>query len=163
MNPFTSFLRVNLPMGALALLLVGSAAYADMTPAGGHCVETQNSSRADFQRQHQDHLAQLLKLTPQQQSAWQAFAKADQANLSSMSPPPENFNVVELAQWRAQRAELRAAQLADASKATRQLWSVLTEEQRMTFDHVMQREMMFGHPQPGTMPPIPPMPPMPPQ
>jgi hypothetical protein len=142
MNLFTKPLSRTVKAGVLALALVAPVVYAEApaTPA-------QQDFRAHYTEHVQkqlSHLAALLKLQPNQQAAWQAFAQARQAEIPAMKRPPEDANAVELAKFRADRATEMAQHMTQTSQAMAGLWAVLTPDQRMTFDRMTQREMMHS-------------------
>jgi len=146
MRTLTQNLSKAMRIGALAALIAAApAAFADTTQAGStNPVAHQDFHKhyAEHMQKQLDHLAALLKLEPRQQEAWQAYAKSVMALMPSRQRPPENANVVELSKFHAERMTEMAQRMTDSSHALAMLWGVLDNDQRMTLDRELQREMM---------------------
>lgn len=150
----TTLLR-KIQLSSVTLLLASAAMYADNAHAARCASQPAAISRPASGRidQQLGRLAQLLKLQNAQQSAWQAFAKAQQAVHAPRAPLPENASIVEITADQADFASIIAVRMEVVSQTTRKLWSVLNAEQRTTLERVMQREMMQGGPGAGPRPP----------
>jgi periplasmic protein CpxP/Spy len=158
---------VRLMQGAAILaaaLVITPIASAAPAPDSIQCPNYDGSMqtrRAQFHQERLNRLHDALKLTSAQQSAWQAYAKADAA-LPPMARPPRDADPVAMAQFRADRAAEMAQHLGAISKGTSTLWKVLTPEQRKTFEQLSMRGP-WGHrgPMGGDRPQMPDQPPAP--
>lgn len=159
---------LRLLQGVALMVTALAFAPANASPAEGDvmpCPAMDGSMQARMAKFHQDRLDRLhdaLKLTSTQQSAWQAYAKAEMALASPMAAPPQKADPAALAQFRADRAAEMAQRMAAVSKGTSALWKTLTPAQRTTFEQLATRG---GRHRPGMMmggrPPMPDQPPAP--
>ena len=105
-----------------------------------------------------DQSAQRLELKASQQNAWQAYAATIQALGSGPNKEPgETADAATIARFNADRAGEFAGKLKKIAGATAKLQSVLTADQRKTFDQIVRlaghhegshhehEEMMHGH------------------
>lgn len=107
-----------------------------------------------FHQERLDRLHAALKLTPAQQGAWQAYAKAEMAMRPPMSPPAANADPATMAQFRADMAARMAQRLSDISKGTAALWKTLSPAQRTTFEQMAPRGHGGRHGMMGGRPPM---------
>ena len=83
------------------------------------------------------HLGTLkteLKLTAQQESAWQAFEKTVRAQMSAHAAGPTTAKDADPMQARVAHMEQRLAGMKEVQKARTDLYKVLTPEQKAVFD-----------------------------
>jgi Spy/CpxP family protein refolding chaperone len=88
------------------------------------------------------YLKSVLKITPAQESAWDAFATTSKAQAASMDAMREKMwqadgSAADRAQARAEAMQQRATVMAAASKALGSLYAVLTPEQKAVADQNM--------------------------
>jgi phage terminase small subunit len=143
-DPSMSRLSAALIPALLSVLILSVSAgvvYADDNLDPGNSGLNPMRQVAENAGARMNHLGKLLHLQPQQQNDWLAFIQAEKAEFKPMTPPPDNADIVALSQYRTNQAIELAQRLSDESDAVHQLWSKLNDEQKMTFDRVMQREM----------------------
>lgn len=155
MRPTSTTLLRKIQLSTVTLLLASAAMYADNAHAARCASQPAAISRPATAGIDQQlaRLAQLLKLQPSQQPAWQAFAKAQQAAHSLREPLSENASIVEITAEQADFAAIMAVRMEVISQTTRKLWATLSSEQRTTLERVMQRQMMLAGPGAGPRPP----------
>ncbi|OZB36761.1 MAG: hypothetical protein B7X35_02965 [Halothiobacillus sp. 14-56-357] len=127
---------------------VGSAA-----PVGQPCsknpeqIERMRAHRAAFMQKTLDTMANRLEITASQQAVWDAYKKVrmDMMFEHFKRPGPE-MNAAQLAQFRAERAELMARKMARLSKVTSDLRAALAPNQQQVLDEMARqhRHKHFG-------------------
>jgi Spy/CpxP family protein refolding chaperone len=89
--------------------------------------------------QRLSHLKNELKITPEQESAWNAYAENAKTQASTMEafraqPPAAAQTPAERIEQRAERMNLRSKQITAMSAAVKDLYAVLTPEQKAVAD-----------------------------
>lgn len=148
MNALPRRFTRHLAAAAVAVAIVagaGSAALAaaDATPMPPAAAEWAKH-RQEWIGERLDHVANRLEIKASQQDAWQAFAKSVQALAPGQRMPPAAAgDAAAMVRSRADAAAEKAKKLAQIADATAKLQSILTPEQRTTFDQVVRETL--GH------------------
>jgi len=114
----------------------GAAVGAPCEGIGGGAAAAEPSARME---QRLSFLKSELKLTPDQEPAWNAYAEQVKAQLSTIlafhaQPPYAAQSLNERMDQRAERMNLRAKQVTAISAAVKDLYAVLTPEQKAVAD-----------------------------
>lgn len=112
----------------------------------------------DWLKKQLDQTAQRLAIKASQQNAWQAYAATVEAlGAGSDKEPGETADAATITRFHADRSSEFAGKLKKIADATAKLQSVLTADQRKTFDQIVRlaghhegshhehEEMMHGH------------------
>lgn len=133
-------LRALIPAGALAFGLAFTPVFAAGMHDGGDCARhTMKHDMGARMQQHLDRFKAELKLTPEQEPAWQAFAQAVTAQMHEMKSTWESargraMTAPERMQQRLHFAEQRVQGLREISHAFDNLYNALTPEQKAIAD-----------------------------
>ena len=132
-----------LALACTAVLGTASLAFADSAngPAGGGPGWHDTGRIQAMQQRRTQHLAELkdaLKLRPNQEAAWQAFADAVNPSQPPLHPAfskaGESRPMPEVLDQRVQWLEQRITRAKSVAAAGHQLYDTLTPEQRATLD-----------------------------
>jgi len=97
----------------------------------------QNALAQDFQT-HLDHLKEALKITPEQEAAWQAYEDRLRALMADMSTrpaaPPENQTALQKIDRTVDIARDRLTAMEDIAVAAKALYAKLSSEQKTVAD-----------------------------
>lgn len=123
------------PRGGYGPGMMSGAGFGPGAAAGGRAamnMEERMDARQSF-------LKNELKITADQQAAWDAFATQAKAQAATMQafhaqPPSTAQTAPERIEQRAERAKLRAEQMKTMSAAVKDLYAVLTPEQKAVAD-----------------------------
>ncbi len=130
-------------LAALSLVAMGalSAAPGFAQPAdcmGGPMGRPQAEGRqADRMKQHQQRLHDALKLTPQQEKAWEQFQSSHPAQAGGQRPDPAEFAKLPAPERAEKMLAVQKQQQEAMGKhvaAMKEFYAQLTPEQKATFD-----------------------------
>ncbi|HEY8554652.1 MAG TPA: Spy/CpxP family protein refolding chaperone [Burkholderiales bacterium] len=112
--------------------------------------EARHARRADRIEARLERLAERLKIQPEQEAAWAAYAQTVRSVFGEPRPrPPADADAATLLRFRAERAAEHAQKLNRLADATQTLQQALTPEQRETLNealrHGMGRHGRHGH------------------
>lgn len=117
----------------------------------------QGQMKGDPVKRAQEHLSELkgkLKLTSEQQPAWQAFSEQVSAQAQSMASKQNNMKSAksdssmaapERMAMKAEMMKERAQAMAAMADAVKKFYGALTPEQKSTFDKTHQAHMSSMH------------------
>ncbi len=144
-------------IGSVVLVAGLSASFAATEPPACHKQEWANHHQ-EWCKEKLDQTAERLEIKSSQQSAWQAYAKTvETLRTDSVKEPGETADAATIARFHADKAGVFAGKLKQIADATAKLQSILTPEQRKTFDQIVRLaahhgggnhehdEMMHGH------------------
>lgn len=159
MKSNASFTKRALLVGLLAgsgILAASAYATADRESAGKPDCEARHAMKADqWEAHHAERMAGLkekLKLAPEQEAAWKAFADASQpgprrmgADREAMRAELEKLTTPQRLDRMQAMAEMRHARMAERVAATRSFYAQLSPEQQRVFDAEAMPERDRGH------------------
>ena len=160
MNPkhtHPSRFLAGIVIGSVVLIAGLSASFAAAEPPSCHKQEWANHHQ-EWCKEKLDQTAERLEIKSSQQSAWQAYAKTvETLGAGSVKEPGETADAATIARFHADKAGAFAGKLKQIADATAKLQSIMTPEQRKTFDQIVRlaaphggshhapEEMMHGH------------------
>ncbi len=111
--------------------------------------DSHNMSRSekmhDYLQTRLNRLAERLEIKSSQQAAWDEYSSAVSAMTEqNVAQPADAADAAAIARYRADRAAELSGKMSKIADATSNLQSVLTEEQRKTFNTVVARNMHGG-------------------
>jgi len=145
----TSFTKRALMVGLIAgsgILAASAYAVTDRDPAGKPGCEARQGQKddgkwAERRAERMSELKEKLKLAPEQEAAWNAFASASQpgmrhlgADRKAMRAEFEKLNTPQRLDRMQAMSEVRRARMAERAEATRVFYAQLTAEQQSVFD-----------------------------
>lgn len=145
----TSFTQRALMVGLIAgsgILAASAYAVSDRGPAGKAGCETSQGQKDDgkWAERRAERMTELkgkLKLAPEQEAAWNAFAGASQPRMrhtaeerEAMRGELEKLNTPQRLDRMQAMSEVRRARMAQRAEATKAFYAQLTAEQQSVFD-----------------------------
>lgn len=149
-------LLVGLLAGS-GILAASSFAMPDGGAAGKPGCEARHGQKADAKggERRAAHLAALkekLKLAPEQETAWNAFASASQAgrhrmggDRQAMRAELETLSTPQRLDRMLAMSDVRRARMAERAEATKAFYAQLTAEQQKVFDAEAMPQRHRGH------------------
>jgi periplasmic protein CpxP/Spy len=145
----TSLTKRALMVGLIAgsgILAASAYAVTDRGPAGKSGCEARQGHKddgkwAERRAERMSELKEKLKLAPEQEAAWNAFASASQpgmrhtgADRKAMRGEFEKLNTPQRLERMQAMSEVRRARMAERAEATKAFYAQLTAEQQSVFD-----------------------------
>jgi protein CpxP len=145
----TSFTKRALMVGLIAgsgILAASAYAVSDRGPAGKSGCEIRQGQKddgkwAERRTERMSELKEKLKLAPEQEAAWNAFASASQPGMhhtgeerKAMRGEFEKLNTPQRLDRMQAMSEVRRARMAERAEATKAFYAQLTAEQQSVFD-----------------------------
>jgi hypothetical protein len=145
----TSFSKRALMVGLIAgsgILAASAYAVTDRDPAGKPGCEARQGQKDDGKwverrAERMTELKEKLKLAPEQEAAWDAFASASQpgmihtgAERKAMRGEFETLNTPQRLDRMLAMSEVRRARMAERAEATKAFYAQLTPAQQSMFD-----------------------------
>lgn len=139
-----------LGIGTTTAVLARGPGWEDSAGPGGDCpmAGAKGMKQRDPAARAEDRLVHLkndLKITPEQEQAWESFATVYRAEMGSLPPPPRfGADAAPQAAPEAMTQRLafmqqRLAHMQNVSKALQELYGQLTPEQKTAADRVFSR------------------------
>ncbi|HMV63086.1 MAG TPA: Spy/CpxP family protein refolding chaperone [Rhodocyclaceae bacterium] len=153
-------MRIPSAPSLLFTLLAGSLALpalADMPcgPMGGPMAPpgASRDNRMERHTLHHAHLHEALKLTPEQEPAWQALMASEPTPMPAPTEDWRSLPTPERAERMLTRMKAHEAQMSAHVDALKTFYATLTPEQKKTFDaaHAVGPRGMKGRMGPGMM------------
>ncbi len=159
MKSKASFTKRAVLVGLLAgsgILAASAYATADRESAGKPGCEARHAMKANQREAHHTErmagLKDKLKLAPEQEAAWNAFAEASQpgprhmgADREAIRSEFEKLNTPQRLDRMLAMAEVRRARMAERVAATKAFYAQLSPEQQRVFDAEAMPERHLGH------------------
>lgn len=143
----TSLTKRALMVGLIAGSgILAASAYAVTDRAGTPGCEARQGQKddakwAERRAERMSELKEKLKLSPEQEAAWNAFASASQpgmrhmgADRKAMRDEFEKLNTPQRLERMQAMSELRRVRMAERAEATKAFYAQLTAEQQSVFD-----------------------------
>jgi len=155
-----SFTKRALIVGLIAgsgILAASSFAMSAGGPAGKEGCEARHGEVAHAKREarraaHLSELKEKLKLSPEQEAAWNTFSSATQPGMrhaggdrQAMRGEPEKLNTPQRLDRMLAMSEVRRAKMLERSQAIKAFYAQLSPEQQSVFDAEAMFDPQQGH------------------
>lgn len=143
---------VNLKLGMLATVVIGAILLVSfhsvaMANPDGHCDAMQMSTekKHEYMKARLDKLAARLEIKSSQQAAWDDFSRSVETLAERHAKEPkDDADAAAILHYHAERAAEFAKKLTVIADASAKLETVLTDDQKKTFDQA-SRSFLHEH------------------